>query len=824
MLGTLRCFQGYYGRGRNRACRHYSSSPKQRQSNIAVFLFGHKFLNFPTVFIRTFNFEPLKRWQGEMALKVGSIVSNIVQKASAYDREVIDESIERLVKKSGHLRGELYELVKQNYLAFDSYLSTTVALEQRVQEVRDEYQKISSRIEHDLSHRIALTFDKKEEIESKLKETQSRIDLIQHLVDIYQAVETGRSHVQSGKYKLAGEQLSNASDSLSGLGKGGCDALVFRALKSEQATVLCDLTLQLEEEWQKFVTWSPKVVPSEPNLEVLSSVKLHILVLSSIQEDHMKDVVSAMKYLLVLGVWEKRARIFAHKILKLIIKPLVVHQSLRIHQSSSKGQIIVSMSKSETEVTSIMELYDLLLYVFKVIGRVVVQEYKGEWLKMVGGIVCPEVEEMMIAHRLSTSIPRTLLELQDYESIREKTKEFEAAVEALGLVEGGTMHKMSEYANDINAHFVMQKSQDMLVKARTILMQPIHDTIIITSVEPILKLKQIFSTTALADDSSSGCADEAYGSDISSLSFKFPHCSVSKSVQDYVNYLYLTLKECVDSTNAASGLQLFHVARNMVDLFCAVLPSYHSSAISELPRVAAVQHNNCMYLAHHLITLGHQFYSRLPPPLNQQSSTFVDYIPIVRQLGDECFSAEMRKQSACILKYLKSFGTFIKVSCDDQREIVWQAMQAAISHISKLSKIYHGILPAHMHSEAVGKLLDTCMTEVIRMVLFMEDITAADATELHALLNMIVNQASQVLLLTQKGESDLVHKFCKSWKKLRSLSLVLNASLLDITYMWDSGKGYLATEFSVGEVRALIKAIFRNTERRAAALNKITLS
>lgn len=762
-----------------------------------------------------------------MALKVGSLVSDIVQKASTYHREVVDDTIERLVKKSGHLRGELYELVKQNYVAFDSYVNTTVTLEQRVQEVRDEYQKISSHIENDLSYRIAQTFDKKAEIESKLKETRSRIDMIQHLVKIYQAIETGREHVQSGKYMLAAKQISNASNSLSGLAKEGCDALVFRALKSEHATVLSDLVLQLEEEWQKFVTWSPKVVPNEPSLDVLSCVKLHVLVLSSVQEDHMKDVVSAMKCLSSLGVWEKRARLFAHKILKLIIKPLVVHGSLKIRQSSNKGQIIVSLSKSETEMATITELYDMLLCIFQVIGLVVVQDYREEWLEMVGGVVCPEVEELVVAHRLSTSIPRTLPELEDYEGVRGKTKEFEVAVEAMGLVEGRKMCKMSEYANDINAHFVMQKSQDMLVKARRILMRPIHDTVATTSVDPVLKLNQILSSTTLSDETSSGCAtvaDEAYGSDISSLSFKFPRCSVSKSVQDYVNHLYLTLKECVDSTNAASGFQLFHVARSMVDLFCAVLPSYHSSAISELPRVAAVQHNNCMYLAHHLITLGHQFHSRLPPPLNQQSSTFVDYIPIVRQLGDECFSAEMRKQSACVLRYLKSFRSFSKVSCDDQREIVWQAMQEAVLHISKLSKVYSDVLPTHMHCEAVGKLLDTCMSEVIRMVLAMEDITAADAAELHALLNMIVIKSSQVLLLTQEdGESNSVSKWCESWKKLKCLSLVLDASLLDITHMWGSGKGSLATEFSVGEVRALIKAIFRNTEHRAAALNKISV-
>lgn len=38
---------------------------------------------------------------------------------------------------------------------------------------------------------------------------------------------------------------------------------------------------------------------------------------------------------------------------------------------------------------------------------------------------------------------------------------------------------------------------------------------------------------------------------------------------------------------------------------------------------------------------------------------------------------------------------------------------------------------------------------------------------------------------------------------------------------WADGKGPLAEEFSAAEVKSLIRALFQNTERRAAALAKI---
>ena len=64
-------------------------------------------------------------------------------------------------------------------------------------------------------------------------------------------------------------------------------------------------------------------------------------------------------------------------------------------------------------------------------------------------------------------------------------------------------------------------------------------------------------------------------------------------------------------------------------------------------------------------------------------------------------------------------------------------------------------------------------------------------------------------------------KFAKKWSKFLELIVVLNSSLRIIEDRWGEGKGVLAAEFSPEEVKQLIRAIFQNTERRAAVLSKI---
>ena len=84
--------------------------------------------------------------------------------------------------------------------------------------------------------------------------------------------------------------------------------------------------------------------------------------------------------------------------------------------------------------------------------------------------------------------------------------------------------------------------------------------------------------------------------------------------------------------------------------------------------VPALHHNNCMYVAHHLLTLGHQFRPNLPPPLKEGAATFIDLVPKLRRLGTESFLHQLTKQRDLILEYLTGAqGTLKQLSrykCD----------------------------------------------------------------------------------------------------------------------------------------------------------------
>ncbi|XP_064403978.1 centromere/kinetochore protein zw10 homolog [Halichondria panicea] len=746
-----------------------------------------------------------------MAAFGGSLVDNILQKTSTLNEKVIDEGIIKITKKSSQLKGEILDLIRKQYVDFDSYVDSAQSLEQRIRDILKEHKRLSTRVEQDLRGRVARTTDERPDIEKKLKETQDRISFVQRLVSVYVGFENARKNLSPEKYVTCAEHIHTAAEGLQALAENGCDAKVYRTLKTELADMMAELGLKLHEEWRKFVQWKPQTLSDSAKMEALTSVELRLTATTS-SGLPLEEIVKAMKLLTATKFWPEKIKMFARKLFAMFIRPLIINKAISValsKEGTSKALKIVVANKH-----SISTLYDDITTVLTTARQIVSASYQKEWTAQIGEVVCAEMCELIIAHRLSTAIPRDSQELANYGELSSQTQQFENSLVKVGLAKEGTCQKLSQYTKEVNSHFAAQKSQDLLAKARNILMEPLHATVTILEDKSLERLIDFGGGGSKEEKQSTG--------ELANLTFRFPKCAISKCVQDYIDLLYSILKDCCNSPSPLA-LQLFTTCRSMVDLFCAILSSYHRQAIAELPSVAMIQHNNCMFLAHHLITLGHQFHSRLPPPLNSEIATFVDLVPLVRRLGEQVYVSEMRKQSGTLLHFLHSFGGLDNVSEDVRSQAVQGALLQARLQIEKLSKVYAEVLPEEIHHRAVGGLLNVVVGELVKSVLALEDIAVDDATELHSILNQFLERGSAALSSNKETQDKLLEKYCRRWSKLRELAVVMDASLLKIVELWGGGKGVMAQVFTPMELRGLIKALFKNTDRRAAALAKITL-
>ena len=116
------------------------------------------------------------------------------------------------------------------------------------------------------------------------------------------------------------------------------------------------------------------------------------------------------------------------------------------------------------------------------------------------------------------------------------------------------------------------------------------------------------------------------------------------------------------------------------------------------------------------------------------------------------------------------------------------------------------------------------IVEVTDSIVALEDISADDTKQLSRLLNTIADRAPELFEVPGDEKANVnaeVQRNVAKWQRFRELDMILNASMIDIGDRWASGKGPLAVAFSANEVKQLIRALFQNTDRRAAMLAKI---
>jgi len=67
----------------------------------------------------------------------------------------------------------------------------------------------------------------------------------------------------------------------------------------------------------------------------------------------------------------------------------------------------------------------------------------------------------------------------------------------------------------------------------------------------------------------------------------------------------------------------------------------------------------------------------------------------------------------------------------------------------------------------------------------------------------------------------ITSKCVSKWNRFRQLTFILTASMKDIQDRWVGGCGPIDAEFKPEELRKLVRALFQNTDRRAAFLATI---
>ncbi|XP_048368744.1 centromere/kinetochore protein zw10 homolog isoform X2 [Sphaerodactylus townsendi] len=776
---------------------------------------------------------------------VAAVLEAVEASSGRLDKESLGRRIARLSERVEELKDEVCCMIKERYVEFLPSMQNAKELESEAEELSSSISQLKSVIETEVQQDLNVAIAEFTELKQQLERDTLILGVLKQLQEFDSALKKSTALLPEKKYVPAACHLKKAQRCLELMeSRRGFELKILRAFHVELVTQTENLLGVLGQEWQQLAVW--KLPQSKEPGSVESALQTELRLRKSLPGEDARTNPSATSVLqgfAILGELHYRFKVFGQLLLSYILKPLICHPSLQSSLEEQPDAVVLQLESvgAPPGPPSPVEVFAQLQLVLEVLHKHLLTvppdqcaEDEGDsgpiLAQVLGELIWKELADCLTYDCLVHSIPNSSSKLGQYIEVINATEQFEQALKEMQFVKEDSTDLLT-YARNVNRHFADKKCQDVITTARHLMMAEIHDTVKIAP-EASVALPKL-PDPAAGDHSRALVSSKALPvqggnleteARLSPGTLSFPACCISESIQKLVALAYQTLQEASASTDQYA--QLFYLVRDIFYMFGDVVPMYHKEKLQKLPQLAAIHHNNCLYIAHHLLTLGHQFQGRLGALLCDRTATFVDLVPVFRRLGTECFLAQMQVQKGELLERLSSARDFSTMDDEDSYAAANRAVRQVLHQLKRLGKIWQGILPVNVYCRAMGTLLNTALAEVVARILTLEDISAENADRLYTLCQMLVDEGPEAFVPLHAEEQNRpfreeVPVYVPKWMMFRELMLVLQASLQEILDRWADSKGPLAAEFSPSEVKNLIRALFQNTERRAAALAKI---
>ncbi|XP_059207248.1 centromere/kinetochore protein zw10 homolog [Centropristis striata] len=764
---------------------------------------------------------------------MASFVTEVLASSGKLEKEDLSSKITKMSRKVQDTKEEVCDMINKRYNDFLPNLQASEELMVQVDEVSKEMDALKDFVETEVQQNIHVSVAEYAKLKDQMEKNTIIITMLGHLKEFHSAMEESTEALLDKKYVDAANQLERARASVDSLKDWKTSQLpLLSALRSELTVQRENLIYHLGDEWKRLVIWRLPSSKEPAGLKSFLKVQLNLSHACN-KDDEMKPPAllrGVLQALAIQGDLQHKIKLFSQVLLKTMLKPLVMYPSLSVTVTEQQegGTILAleCLKESEEERSTPSQVYSKLLLVLRTLHSHLLDVSIGnkKLSAILGEMIWEEISQCIIQECLLNSIPTNSSQLEKYNTVIKETEEFEKSLKEMEYLQGDSTDLL-KYARNVNCHFASKKCKDVIVAARKLMTSKMHNTVKITP-NYKLRLPKLPAPASEAKVMKETVRDEITmenSKQLSAMSLCLPACRISESVQQLMELALNTLSEAVGSSTQCA-FQLFFTVRNVFQLFCDVVPMYHKENLVKFPHLAAIQHNNCMYLAHHLLTLSHHFRTHLPQQLSQGVATFVDMVPGFRKLGAQCFLAQMNVQRAELLERLSTAHNFCNLDDEDNYIAASKAVRQVIHQLKQLGTVWQDVLPVGIYCKAMGTLLNTAITEVIAKIMMLEDISSEDGEHLHTLCQTIIEEGPLVftpLVEGNKKYQEEVPLYVRKWSTFKELVIVLRANLQEIVDRWADSKGPLALEFSSSEVKNLIRALFQNTERRAVALTKI---
>lgn len=338
--------------------------------------------------------------------------------------------------------------------------------------------------------------------------------------------------------------------------------------------------------------------------------------------------------------------------------------------------------------------------------------------------------------------------------------------------------------------------------------------------------------------------------------FAFHRCSISTTAQRIMDLCRETLDDATNPNVIASDLVddalspiLYRSSRELLDLFRSIVPTLHAREIGSIPRVAAVLHNDCVYLAHESGLLGAEYKVKFRNLTLDESSdhkrktrllgeicSFLDMVPPFRDLATKAMGSMIEIQKGQLYELVSPrVSSFREALASNESVSEWDdadtALRAALFHLRHLSQSWTHVLARDVYHMSMGNLVDMVLVLFLDPVLKSEAITEAASRFVHSLFFDVVRGAAEFFLVgggvqseisstddMQERRFQVSKKYSTLFDKTNAVGRFMVMRLDEIQCGLEEGAFRSVT---ARELSHLITAAFEDSSKRSVLLNEL---
>ncbi|KAG5647875.1 hypothetical protein DXG03_007799 [Asterophora parasitica] len=266
------------------------------------------------------------------------------------------------------------------------------------------------------------------------------------------------------------------------------------------------------------------------------------------------------------------------------------------------------------------------------------------------------------------------------------------------------------------------------------------------------------------------------------------------------------------ASSSALGSTLLLTASGILDLYRALYPVKFVRELATAEQGMRFA-NDCAYLATEV--------ERLKPLLDTQETAVLSRLEDCgsrfKVLSESWFHDVIEREQRALDNILTEGAQGFTYTAEQERyDECESAITEVLQGVRRLAQRLKSILTKSNYYTAIGMVAHATLERILTDVLALPDIPEVESHRLSELCRIF--NAMEGLFVEDPAQPSFVVAYVPSWLKFSYLSELLEASMADITYLFEEGA---LVDFDVDELVRLVRALFADTQLRSNTILKL---